>query len=199
MTERPDLSALLASRICHDLISPIGALGNGLELLMMEGDTNAPEMQLMADSLTHANARIRLFRMAFGPTGQSEQRLRLAEMEEVIADLGRARRLQVDWLTPADPTRREVKLVLLALLCLETAMPQGGRIQIAQANGIWALEARGERLNPQPQLWDSLQTAAQDSAITPAQVHFILLREEAARQNRPLLAQVDPAGISLRF
>lgn len=199
MTERPDLSALLASRICHDLISPIGALGNGLELLLMEGDRNTPEMQLMADSLTHANARIRLFRMAFGPTGLGEHRLGLAEINEIIADLGRARRLQIDWLAPADPTRREVKLVLLALLCLESTMLQGGRIQIAQANGIWAFEARGERLNPQPQLWDSLKTAALDHAITPAQVHFILLREEAARQNRPLLAQTDPAGISLRF
>lgn len=199
MTEQPDLAALLASRICHDLISPIGALGNGLELLMMEGDTNTPEMQLMQDSLTHANARIRLFRIAFGPSGQADHRLRLAEIHEIIADLSRARRLQIDWLAAADPTRREVKLVLLALLCLETAMPQGGRIQIAQANGIWALEARGERLSPQPQLWDSVTTGAQDGAITPAQVHVILLREEAARQNRPLLVQADPAGISLRF
>lgn len=199
MTQQPDLAALLAARICHDLISPIGALGNGLELLLMEGDTNAPEMQLMVDSLNHANARIRLFRLAFGMTGQLEHRHRIAEIEEIIADLGKARRLQIDWLVPVEPTRREVKLVLLALLCLESAMPQGGRIQIAQANGIWAIEARSERLHVQPALWDSLKNAAQDGAISPAQVHFILLREEAARQSRPLMVQLDPAGISLRF
>ncbi len=199
MTQQPDLAALLAARICHDLISPIGALGNGLELLLMEGDTNAPEMQLMVDSLNHANARIRLFRLAFGMTGQLEHRHRIAEIEESIADLGKARRLQVDWLAPVEPTRREVKLVLLALLCLESAMPQGGRIQIAQANGIWAIEARSERLHVQPTLWESLKDAAQDGAISPAQVHFILLREEAARQSRPLMVQLNPAGISLRF
>ena len=66
MTDQTDLAALLGSRICHDLISPIGAIGNGVELLMMEGGTPSPELVLIAESVAAANARIRFFRLAFG-------------------------------------------------------------------------------------------------------------------------------------
>ena len=62
-----DLAALVSSRICHDLISPIGAINNGLELLNMSGATPVgPEMQLIYDSVKSASARIRFFRIAFG-------------------------------------------------------------------------------------------------------------------------------------
>ena len=63
--ECPDLAALIGSRICHDLISPIGAIGNGLELLSMSG-AGGPEVALISDSVANANARIRFFRIAFG-------------------------------------------------------------------------------------------------------------------------------------
>ncbi|HMS96693.1 MAG TPA: histidine phosphotransferase, partial [Tabrizicola sp.] len=64
MTDQPDLAALIASRICHDLISPLGAIGNGVELLAME--RAGPELDLLSESVAHANARIRLFRISFG-------------------------------------------------------------------------------------------------------------------------------------
>ncbi len=56
--QSPDLAALIGSRICHDLISPIGAIGNGLELLSMAG-AGGPEVALISDSVSNANARIR--------------------------------------------------------------------------------------------------------------------------------------------
>jgi histidine phosphotransferase ChpT len=62
-----DLAALVSSRICHDLISPIGAINNGLELLNMSGASPVgPEMQLICDNVKSASARIRFFRIAFG-------------------------------------------------------------------------------------------------------------------------------------
>lgn len=69
---RSDLSALIGSRICHDLISPLGAIGNGLELLQMSGASESPEMTLIADSVTSANARIRFFRIAYGDAVQNQ-------------------------------------------------------------------------------------------------------------------------------
>ena len=74
MPDKPDLAALLGSRICHDLISPIGAIGNGLELLMMDGSAAGPEMALISESVGNANARIRFFRVAYG-LAQGNQRL----------------------------------------------------------------------------------------------------------------------------
>ena len=61
-----ELNDLIGSRICHDLISPLGAIGNGVELLTMSGMTEVPEMTLISESVENANARIRFFRIAFG-------------------------------------------------------------------------------------------------------------------------------------
>ncbi|MEO1362985.1 MAG: hypothetical protein AAFU86_04320 [Pseudomonadota bacterium] len=72
-----NLAALIGSRICHDLISPIGAINNGLELLNMAGASDGPEMELISESVENASARIRFFRMAYGaasdqPVGRAE-------------------------------------------------------------------------------------------------------------------------------
>jgi histidine phosphotransferase ChpT len=69
MSDQPDLAALIGSRICHDLISPIGAIGNGVELLLMEASGKGPELSLISESVAAANARIRFFRVAFGAAG----------------------------------------------------------------------------------------------------------------------------------
>ena len=71
MSDRTDLNALLGSRICHDLISPIGAIGNGVELLIMDGATKGPEIALIAESVANASARIRFFRIGFGASGRN--------------------------------------------------------------------------------------------------------------------------------
>ena len=85
MPDTPDLAALLGSRICHDLISPIGAIGNGVELLMMAGAEHGPEIALIAESVGYANARIRFFRVAFG-TATADQRMARAEIASILAD-----------------------------------------------------------------------------------------------------------------
>ena len=61
-----NIAALIGSRICHDLISPIGAINNGLELLEMTGTSSGPEMELISESVGNASARIRFFRIAYG-------------------------------------------------------------------------------------------------------------------------------------
>jgi len=90
MTDRPDLNALVGSRICHDLISPIGAIGNGVELLQMESAAQGPELALISESVTNANARIRFFRIAFGAAGR-DQRIGRSEVAGILADLYRGR------------------------------------------------------------------------------------------------------------
>ncbi len=88
MQDKPDLAALIGSRICHDLISPIGAIGNGVELLMMDGAAKTPELALIAESVANANARIRFFRVAFGAAG-GDQRIAKGEVAGIIADMTR--------------------------------------------------------------------------------------------------------------
>ncbi|MBC7138338.1 MAG: histidine phosphotransferase [Defluviimonas sp.] len=196
----PDLTALLGSRICHDLISPLGAIGNGVELLSMAGTAGGPEMALIAESVASAKARIRFFRIAFGAAA-AEQRLGRPEILSVIADAMAGGRLSVDWQPEGDQARREVKLAFLALQCLETALPWGGRVSISRQGTGWRMRAEAQRMKVDPALWAVATGSASASAegISAAQVHFALLPVEAARQDRAVAAELQPTQISLRF
>lgn len=199
MIDKPDLTALLGSRICHDLISPIGAIGNGVELLMMDGMGRSPELALIVDSVANANARIRFFRVAFGAAGTADQKIGRAEVAGILSDLTRGGRLTLDWNSPADMSRREVKLAFLAIQCLESAMPHGGTISIDRGDTRWTLRGEAGRLRIDPDLWELLSNPAAMVDIGPGQVHFALLRDEIARQHRRLTVEVNEASVRLSY
>jgi histidine phosphotransferase ChpT len=197
-TDRIDLTALLGSRICHDLISPIGAIGNGLELLMMEHGAGSPEVALIAQSVAHANARIRFFRLAFGAAG-AEARQNLAEVRSILSDLTQGSRLAIEWGTSADLGRAEVKIAFLLILCLESAMPYGGKIVASEKDGRWSIEASAQRLRIDPDLWGVLADPSSLPDLTPAVVHFPLAAAEIARHGRRLNADLGQTAIRLGF
>ena len=198
MPDRPDLTALLGARICHDLISPIGAISNGVELLMMEGSTKSPELALISDSVTHANARIRFFRVAFGSSG-GDQRLGRAEILAILTDLTRGGRLSIDWNSPPDLPRRDVKLAFLLIQCLESALAYGGKIVLTQTDGRWLISGRAPKLKIDAALWEVLVNPAAVAEIGPAQVQFLLVPEEFNRQHRRLTAHLSETEIRLSF
>ena len=136
----PDLGALVGSRICHDLISPLGAIGNGVELIALSGVDDTPEMALIAESVENANARIRFFRVAFG-AAEVEQTIGAQEVAAVIEGLGRTGRHRIDWTAGGGP-RIEVKLVFLVILCISSAMPWGGTIRVRSTGEDWHGRAR---------------------------------------------------------
>lgn len=157
-------------------------------------------MALIAESVASAKARIRFFRIAFGAAA-AEQRLGRPEILSVIADAMAGGRLSVDWQPEGDQARREVKLAFLALQCLETALPWGGRVSISRQGTGWRMRAEAQRMKVDPALWAVATGSASASAegISAAQVHFALLPVEAARQDRAVAAELQPTQISLRF
>lgn len=198
MLDKPDVSALLGSRICHDLISPIGAIGNGVELLLMDGAVRGPEMTLVAESVAHANARIRFFRVAFGQTSK-DQRIGAGEIKTILTDMARGSRMAVEWTSPVDLSRREAKLAFLCILCLETALGQGGRITVERGETRWTLTGSAPRLRIDPPLWEALSHPLAEAEIGPGQVQFLLVPEEVARQHRRLTVELAPEQIRLTF
>lgn len=198
MTDRPDLSALIGSRICHDLISPIGAIGNGVELMMMNGGVKGAELAMISESVDNANARIRFFRIAFGAAG-GDARIARSEVQAVLSEVTRGSRLRIDWTSASDLARREAKMGLLAVQCLESAMPWGGRIAVEQLDGGWALAGTATRLKIDPALWSLLTGPSEAAEITPAVVHFALLPDEARRQNRPVAVDLGETAIRMAF
>ncbi len=198
MPDKPDLTSLLGSRICHDLISPIGAISNGLELLMMDGGQGGPEMVLISESVANANARIRFFRVAFG-LAQGDQRIGRAEAQSILSDMTRGGRLQIDWQSGADLARAEVKVAFLLLQCLETAMAYGGKISVKVEDDRWQITGEALKLRLDPALWAVLADPTATPEITPALVHFPLAAEEISRRGYRLAAELGQTTIRLSF
>lgn len=198
MLDKPDLAALVGSRICHDLISPIGAIGNGVELMLMESASTGPEMMLISESVAHANARIRFFRVAFGASSP-DQRMSKSEATTIIADMTHGGRTKVTWESPPDLARRDVKLLFLVLLCLENAMPYGGQVHIERSEQRWIIRATSPKLKVDADLWSALINPAANTEIGPAQVQFLLVPEEISRQHRRLTTQLGDNEIRLSF
>ena len=198
MPETPDLAALLGSRICHDLISPIGAIGNGVELLMMDGSTRGPEIALISESVANANARIRFFRIAFG-AASADQRIGRAEVTSILSDLTRSGRLVIDWQSPPDLPRPAAKLAFLLIQCLESALAFGGRITVVAGATGWTLTGQAPRMKVDADLWRLLSNRNAPPAITAAQVHFALVPEALRRHQRALTIAITETEISLTF
>ena len=130
-----DLAALLCSRLCHDLLSPVGALSNGLELLAEEKD---PEMrkrcfELLEQSAKSSADKLRFFRLAFGAAGGFDAMVPVAEARSVIEGLiGGAGRITLEWMVAGDALPKSAVKVLLnfALIGIE-ALVRGGTLTIA--------------------------------------------------------------------
>jgi histidine phosphotransferase ChpT len=192
-----NLGALIGSRICHDLISPIGAINNGLELLGMSGGAPGPEMDLIQQSVGNASARIRYFRVAFGAAG--EQVMGRAEVVSILRDVMEGGRLDVAWGPMDAQPRQSVRLAFLALLCVESAMPYGGRVEISQDDGQWLLHGHADKLNIDEAIWAVLATQDPPADLRPAQVQFALLPLIAADSGRRIITDIRETDIRLRF
>lgn len=192
-----DLGALIGSRICHDLVSPIGAIGNGVELLSMTGGVAAPELALISESVENANARIKFFRIAFGQSSEA-QMIGRNEVQGILTDMYRGSRLKVNWPNGTDCSRREVQVAFLLLQCLETSMPYGGQIQVTRTDSNWRLQGDAEKMKQEPEVWAALG-GDRTVNITANQVHFALVPASLARMGRKLIVDRSETRIVLSF
>lgn len=188
------LGELIAQRLCHDLVNPLGAVGNGLELMAMT-QAETPEMALMKDSLAQALGRIKLYRLAFGaaPAGSSVPR---AEVAGALGALGGSRALAVSADLPAALPRADARLVALLALCAEAALAWGGRLAI-RADGAIALRAEAPRLRTDAEPWAALAEGRVPDPATPALVQFALVPEAARAAGRRVGVTMAEGRIAL--
>ena len=198
MKERLDIAALVGSRICHDLISPLGAIGNGVELLTMSGLEHSPEMALINESVDNANARIRFFRVAYGAATE-EQRISRGEITSTLAAAARGGRLSYLWEPEGDQARRDVRIAFLLLQCFETALCYGGDIHVRRDGTAWELTGEADRMKFDETLWNSLTNRRTRVQISPALVQFAILPEVLEEAGRSLALKIAPDRIIARF
>jgi histidine phosphotransferase ChpT len=141
-----DLAALLCSRICHDLISPTGAIVNGLEVLDEGGDaeTKTFAMDLIRKSARTASARLQFCRIAFGAGGSAGAQIDTGDAETMARGFIEADKVKLTWNLPrALLPKNRVKLLLNMLVIAIAAIPRGGALTV---DPIGAGETGGFRI-----------------------------------------------------
>ncbi len=188
MTSQTDLAALLCSRLCHDMLSPVGALSNGLELLADEKD---PEMrdkcvELLEQSAKISTDKLKFFRLAFGAAGGFGDAVPIEEARDVITALASdAKGVELNWaLTENSLPKPAVKVMLnLAQIALD-ALVRGGKLDIGaemrDGNAEIVARAQGERIAFDEVIGQALQGELPPSELSSrtAAAHMIALVAE---------------------
>ena len=128
-----DLAALLCSRVCHDVISPVGAIVNGLEVLEDEKDEDMRgfALDLIKRSAHTASARLQFCRLAFGAAGSAGASIDTGDAEKVVRGLVEDEKMKVVWTAPRLlMPKNKVKLVLNLCLIAAATVPRGGVIEV---------------------------------------------------------------------
>jgi histidine phosphotransferase ChpT len=129
-----DLAALLCSRVCHDVISPVGAIVNGLEVLEDENDASMRDFafDLIRKSAKQASARLQFARLAFGAAGSAGASIDLGDAEQVARGMFQDDKLTFSWSAPrALFPKNRVKLLLNLIMIAINAVPRGGSVAVA--------------------------------------------------------------------
>src|ERR1700740_267800 len=128
-----DLAALLCSRVCHDLISPVGAIVNGLEVLEEEKneETKTFALDLIKKSAQQASAKLQFCRLAFGAAGSAGAQIELGDAEKVARGLIEDGKITIVWNLQRELVpKNRAKLLLNMLMVAVGAVPRGGTLTV---------------------------------------------------------------------
>lgn len=196
-----ELAELMAARLCHDLVGPIGAVANGVELLGEGGGPDPEVTALIAASARQAARRLQWFRIAFGSGNALPANAILAETRRLASGLFEDGRVTLDWPSPdaaseTAATRTGAKMLLnLVLLGLES-LPRGGgvRVQLSvSANAMAAaVTANGAAARVPDDIQQALRSGAVIAELTPKSVPAYLAMRLA--QSHGARLTVDAPG-----
>jgi histidine phosphotransferase ChpT len=195
-----DLASLLCSRLCHDLLSPVGALNNGLELMADEQDPEMRErcLELLNESARASASKLKFFRLAFGAAGGFGDQVDTREARAALEGLfGADKRVELGWMVADDELPKgAVKLLLNLALIAGDALVRGGRLDVGveRANGRLELviRAEGPRILLDPTLRETIAKGSSDGNVEP-RAAGAWLAHELVNQARGEIRLSDPA------
>ncbi|MBI4030352.1 MAG: hypothetical protein HY370_01625 [Proteobacteria bacterium] len=183
-----DITALefLASRICHDLISPVGAVHNGVEFLEETGLSDGEEaVGLIAHSAKQAAARLQIFRLAYGAGGRDPS-IKPADVKKAFDELfGMDGRVKQDWnaeqISADGKPEGFCKILTCGIMMAVECLPKGGTISVSAKGSGTVVTAAGPDAAPRPTVKEALERKISSEKLDPRLVHpyvFGLLARE---------------------
>jgi histidine phosphotransferase ChpT len=150
-----DLAALLCSRVCHDVISPVGAISNGLELMddpEMDEETKETALAMVRSSARTASAKLKFCRIAFGAAGSAGALIDMGEAGEIAKAFVGEEKVRLDWQAARENRpKQQVKLVLNMMLMAMGGIPRGGVVTVTAEGDVFTARAQGDRAKlPEP-------------------------------------------------
>jgi len=146
-----DLIALICARLCHDLVGPVGAVANGVEVMAEEDDPDMQQqaLELLAHSAELAANRLKFYRLAFGAAGGAGAEISLNDARQVTQGFLAEGRVDLDWpdaaVTASGLSKTAVKILLNLVLLAAEAMPRGGTLRVdVSVDAGTVLTARGQ-------------------------------------------------------
>ena len=128
-----EFAAYLVSRVCHDLVGPLGAVVNGLEVMEDERDAamRADALKIVSSSALQALARLQFLRIAFGAAGSAGAELDIGEVGRLVGGLLEGGKIQLDWQSPhVNWPKNWAKLLMNAALLGADCLPRGGQLTV---------------------------------------------------------------------
>jgi len=183
-----DLASLLCSRLCHDLLSPVGALNNGIELLADEQDADMRErcLELLAESARASANKLKFFRLAFGAGRGFGDEIDTREARSALEGLyGPEKRIEFGWIVAGDRLPKgAVKLLLNLAMIAGDSLVRGGRLDVGaerSEDGIeMVIRAEGPRVLVDPVLRETIVKGAAGGIVEPRAAGAWLAHELAA-------------------
>ncbi len=196
-----DLASLLCSRLCHDLLSPVGALNNGIELLADEQDPEMRErcLELLAESARASANKLKFFRLAFGAGGGFGDEIDTHEAKAALEGLyGADKRIELGWIVADDKLAKgAIKLLLNLAMIAGDALVRGGRLDVGAEQRDGALEmvirAEGPRILLDPKLRETIAKGHSGGEVEARSAGAWLAHSLAAEANGTIQLS-DPAA-----
>ena len=196
-----DLAALLCSRVCHDVISPVGAITNGLELLDVEDDEGVRQMamNLVRKSARQASAKLQFCRIAFGAAGSAGSIIDMGEAGDVAKAFVGDEKVKLDWQAPRENRpKQEVKLLLNMMLIGMASIPRGGTVTAKAEGRDFVVLASGEGARISDKIGQVLSGTANLDEIDARLVQPYYTQRLAAAAGLALAMSMDGADVMVR-
>ena len=199
-----EFSALMVSRVCHDLVGPLGAVINGLEVLEDERDAGMREdaLKLVTSSANQALARIQFMRIAFGAAGSAGAELDLGEVGRLVAGLLEGGKVRLEWHVPHTYWAKNwAKLLMNAAVLAADCLPRGGLVKVEGGADptlpSFRIEASGLNARVTEEVERSLRGESQPEALDARGIQPFLTHRLSRTVNAGLRIQVKDGTVEL--